>query len=148
MKPVTLYRYIEQGKFKWFPHQGVLYRAFLNSLKEGDTAEITIKKQGRKKTNPQLGYWFGVLIPFAVEALREAGHDTIFDIAVGDFKTGVATDKDTVDLLFKTLFKAHRRARELPLKRNMTTAEMGELINFALKWLAENLGVFCPTPKE
>ena len=121
---------------------------FVNKLENGDTVEVKIKKQGRKKTNPQLGYWYGVLIPFAVDALREAGHDTLFDISVGDFKTGVATNKETVDLLFKTLFMHHASEKNLPLKRNMTTQQMSDLIDFALKWMAENLDAFCPTPKD
>ena len=148
MKKITLYRYIEQGKLKWFPKHGVLYRAFLNSLKEEDIVEITLKKQTRKKTSPQLGYWYGVLVPFTVGALREAGHNTLFEVSVGDLKTGVATDKETVDLLFKTLYKVHTSSDQILLKRDMTTAQMSDLIDFALIWLAENLGVYCPTPKE
>jgi hypothetical protein len=125
-----------------------MYRAFLNNLKEGDTVEVSLKKQRRKKTNPQLGYWYGILIPFAVDALREAGHNTLFEVSVGNLKTGVSTDKETVDLLFKVLFKTHASADKVPQKRNMTTEQMSELIDFALKWLAENLGVFAPTPKD
>lgn len=148
MKSLTVYRYIENGVPKWYPHQGTLYQSFMDELEEGDTVEIKLKKQQRTKTNSQLGFWFGVLIPFAVNALREAGYDTLFDISVGDLKTGVATNKDTVDLLFKTLFMHHASEKSLPLKRNMTTQQMSDLIDFALKWMAQNLGAFCPTQEE
>lgn len=148
MKFLTVYRYLDKGALRWYPHQGILYKSFVDKLEEGDTVEIRLKKQQRTKTNPQLGYWYGVLIPFAVNVLREAGYNTLFDISVGDLKTGVATNKDTVDLLFKTLFMHHVSEKNLPLKRNMTTQEMSDLIDFALKWMAENLGAFCPTPKD
>jgi len=147
VKPLTVYRHIVDGHLRWYPYQGTLYQAFINNLEEGDTVEIRLKKQRRKKTNPQLGYWYGVLVPFTVDALRQAGHDTIFAISVGEFTTGVETSKDTVDILLKTLFKSHKQLNELPLKRDMTTEEMSELIDFSLKWLAEGLGVFCPTPE-
>lgn len=148
MKPITLYRHIENGCLKWYKYQEVLYQAFLDKLKDGDTIEIKIKKQGPQKTNRQLSYWYGVLVPFAVNALHEAGNDTLFDVSVGDFKTGVATDNTTVDIFFKTLFKVHTSADKLPQKRNMTTKDMSDLIDFSLRWLAENLGVYCPTPDQ
>jgi len=147
MKPLVLYRHMEKGELKWYPHQGVLYKAFVSKLVDGDTVELKIMKQGRTKTTPQLGYWYGVLVPFAVNALRDLGHYTVFDVSVCGFSTGVKTDKDTVDLLLKTLYRSHVNELEVPLKRNMTTKQMGDLIDFALKWLAENLGVYCPTPE-
>ena len=109
---------------------------------------LIFKKQTRKKTNRQLGYWFSVLLPHTVEGLREAGHDTLFNITVGDHSVGVETDIDTTDILLKTLYKAYKGLDKLPLKRNMTTEEMSDLLEFALRWAAENLGIFIPTPKE
>lgn len=147
-KPLTLYRYIQDGDLVWYPHQAVLCRAWLDKLKEGDTVEIRLKKQGRKKTNKQLGYWFSVLLPYTVKGLREAGYNTIFDVNIGGHKVGVETDTDTVDILLKTLYKAHKGLDKLPLKRNMTTEEMSSLIDFSLQWAAENLGIFIPTPEE
>lgn len=147
MKPLTLYRYKEDGDLKWYRHQGALYSAFVKKLQEGDTVEIKIQKQRRKKTSRQLGYWYGVLLPCTVEALRDAGHNTLFDITVGGHSVGVETDKDTADILLKTLYKAHKGLDKLPLKRSMTTEEMSSLIDFALGWVAENLGVFIPTPE-
>jgi hypothetical protein len=148
VKPITLYRHIVDGHLKWYPHQATLYQAFVNKLKEGDTVEIRLKKQGRKKTNPQLGYWYGILIPCTIEGLREVGHSTLFDITVGEHRVGVETDTDTTDILLKTLYKAHKGLDKLPLKRNMTTEEMSGLIDFALGWVAENLGVFVPAPED
>ena len=125
-----------------------LYRAWVQSLDAKQIVEVTFEKRRHAKTNPQLGYWYGVLMPFAVQELREAGYDTLFDVSIGDLKTGVETNKDTCDLLFKTLFKAHKQMPDMPLKRDMSDAEMSELIDFALQWLAKNLGAVAPVPEE
>ncbi len=150
----------EDGALRWLVHQRVVYDAFVGKLKPGDTVEIAFKKQGRKKTNRQLGYWFSILVPHTIDALREAGYNNLFEVTVPCFadtatdkciggpRVGIATDKDTVDILLKTLYKMHTSADKLPLKRNMTTAEMSALIDHSLKWVAENLNVFIPTPKE
>lgn len=148
MAAATLYMHKSDGKLEWYPHQRVIYSAIVGKMHDGDTAEITIKKQRPKKTRNQLGYWYGVLIPFAVDALRDSGHDTLFEISVGDLKTGVATDKDSTDLLMKTLFKVHLGSDRLLLKRDMDTETMSRLIDFTLRWLAENLGAIAPVPRE
>ncbi len=149
MKPVSLYMFKDgAGKLTWFPHQSVIFEAFVRKLKTGASICVEFKQEKSHKSPKQLSYWYGVLVPFAVDALIEAGHDVLFSVAVGELETGVATDKDTVDLLLKTLYKSHTSADELPRKRNMTSEQMSGLIDFALKWLAENLGVYCPTPKE
>ena len=147
MKPVTLYMYRSDDALKWYPHQRILYDAFVASLKGEDSVEVRFRRQVRQKTNKQLGYWFAVLVPHTEEALREAGHNTIFDVSVGELTTGVETSTDTVDLLLKTLYKAYKLLDKLPRKREMSTEEMSGLIDFSLKWVAENLGTYIPTPE-
>lgn len=148
MKPLTLYRHLHRGQLKWYPHQGVLYRAFLNKLKEGDTVEIQLKKQGRKKTNPQLGYWYGVLVPCVVDGLIEAGYNTLASSEVYGIENEQETNKKTVDELLKKGYKQYKSLEKVPEKTHMTTEEMSDLIDYALEWAATNLGIFIPTPRE
>ena len=126
---------------------GPLRDAWIAGLPEGAMVEETLKQYRPPKTNPQLGYWFGVVIPHAVAVLIEAGHDTLYEITVGDLKVGVATTKDTVDLLFKTLFRERLRLAKQPWKRNMTTEQMSALIDFGLMWLVTTFGFVVPEPK-
>ena len=128
--------------------QKMLYHAWVKGLPDKQLVDIAVTKHRHPKTNAQLGYWYGVLMPFASDELRSAGHNTLFDVGVGSVKTGVDTCPDTADLLLKTLFRAHRNLERLPLKRNMSDSEMGELIDFALAWLAENLGAIAPLPEK
>lgn len=124
-----------------------LFDAYVRSLPEGQVVEVSVRRHRHDKTSPQLGYWYAVLMPFAARELIAAGHNTLFDVAVGPFKTGVATTDYTADLLFKTLYGAHVGAG-MVLKRTMTKEEMGKLIDFTLMWLAENLGAVAPQPEK
>jgi len=126
-------------------HQRTAYAKFIGGLTDKQIVEMTLQKRRHAKTNPQLGYWYGVLCPFAVGAMLDVGYNTIFDVGVGMLRVGVATAIPTVDLLFKTLFMNHKGLDKLPLKRDMKDEQMSELIDFSLTWLAENLGV---TPPE
>lgn len=148
MKSIKLYMYKDGDHLIFRPHQDVLYYTYVDKLDQDRTVEITLKPNKPSKTNSQLGYWYGVLMPFAQNSLVALGHDTLFDTNVCGFTTGVETTRETTDLLFKTLYKAHKNLNYLPLKRKMTTEDMSSLIDFTLKWLATNLGVYAPTPKE
>ena len=125
-----------------------LHGAWVDGLP--DKAIVETEKHIRRpaKTTPQLGYYYGVIVPTAIESLLEAGYNTLFDVAVGDFKVGVATSEDSVDMLFKTLFRAHKNLDETPCKKHMTDEEMGQLIDFSMMWLVENLHVVVPPPDE
>ena len=128
--------------------QESLYHAWASGLLDGTVIDVTLTKHRHPKTLAQLGYYFAVLMPFAVQELRNQGHDELFEVSVGDLKTGVETNTDTVDILFKTLFRSYKSMERIPLKRNMNDEEMGELIDFTLAWLAKNLGAIAPLPNK
>lgn len=125
-----------------------LYAAYVEGLDGGQVIEASFQKRRHAKTSAQLGYWYGVLMPFCCDELRAAGHDELFAVAVGSLSTGVATTPDTTDLLFKTLFAAHKQLDKAPLKRAMTDEQMGELIDFTMEWTAKNLGAVAPQPEK
>ena len=128
--------------------QRKLYDAYVSGLPEGQIVQVTIRKARHDKTQPQLGYWYGVLMPFACDVLREAGYDELFEVAIGDLKAGVQTTPVTCDLLFKTLYGASVQAGGPVQKRTMTDEEMGQLIDFTATWLAKNLGAIAPQPEN
>lgn len=148
MKPLTVYMFKVGEKLHWRPHMQVLWNAFVGKIKEDQTVEIRIRIPREAKTIKQLGYLHAALYPCAVEAMREAGHDTLFDVSVEGFSTGVETNMITIDLFFKVLFKEFKSLGKLPEKEKMSIEEMSEYIEFILRWLAENLGVYAPPPRE
>jgi len=147
-RAATFYLEKKTSNLEFCGGQKQLYHAWVERLPEKALVEMSIQPRRHAKTRAQLAYWYGVLMPFAVEVLREAGHDTLFDVAVGNLSVGVETNVTTVDLLFKTLWMHHKQLHELPLKRNMTDEQMGQLIEFTIMWLVQNLGVTAPQPQE
>ena len=149
MKKNTFYLEKRKGKLHLIsPMQQQMYNAVVGRYKEGVLVEMTLKISRPEKTKAQLGYWYGVLMPFACSELREAGYDELCDITVGKLKVGMETNPITTDLMFKTLFRTHKVLKHLPLKRSMTDEEMSQLIDFTLVWLAKNLGVVAPEPEK
>ena len=148
MNPIKLYMYKDGTELKWRPYQFPKYQAWVWGLKDDDTVQVTFKLNKPSKTIRQLGYYHAVLLPHAASALLNLGHDTLFNIDLGDLSTGVETNEETVDIFLKTLFKMHKGLDKLPLKRNMNVDEMGQLIDFAINWIAVSLGVYVPTPDD
>lgn len=125
-----------------------VYESWVKGLKDKQVVEAVFSKRRHAKTNPQLGYWYAVLMPFAASELQACGYGTLFDTSIGEHSVGVETNDKTVDLLFKTLFCANKSLGATPQKRNMTDEEMSQLIDFTVNWLAENLGVVAPPPTK
>jgi len=128
--------------------QAKLHAAYVERIADGQIIEMELQPRRHEKTLRQLGYWYGVILPLAVDALREAGYDDLYYSKVAGLEIGVKTSAETVDILFKTLFAASRQLAEVPLKRAMSDDEMGELIDFAAMWLAKNLGAVVPEPEQ
>ena len=144
-KSATFYMTKTGEKLEWMPCQKVMYDAFVRTVKEDQTVCIKMQINRPRKTLPQLGYWYGVLIPFTRDELIKLGYNTL-ELSVREFSTPVDTDVDSVDNLLKSLFQAYKMMPLKPQKRKMTVDDMSELIEFTLKWLADNLGVFAPAP--
>ena len=139
----------KDGRVKFIGTHGNLWGAYRAGLADGDyTMAITKKKRG--KSQDQLGYYYAVVIPCAVQALIDAGWDSVGETAWslgGQDMTAIplATNQDNVDSMLKALFSASEDS-SLVQKRRMTVDEMGRLIDFAGRWLAESFGVVLPAP--
>ncbi|GAF86785.1 unnamed protein product, partial [marine sediment metagenome] len=57
------------------------------------------------------------------------------------------TTLETTNLWLKHRFKRRKKLKLMPLKRNMSVEDMGELIDFVVVWLAKDLGVVAPDPE-
>ena len=140
-----LYQFAD-GKLDLIPAHREVYKAWLKGLKDG-LYVMAAKRKTEPKTNPQLAYWYGVVIPTAKEALVEAGYNELGELKYGDLTVGMRTDADLVDALLKGLYRLHANTDEVR-KAKMSVREMSELIDFAVMWIAENLGVVVPAPQE
>ncbi len=133
-----------------------IFSDFKGSLKEGEIVEMVFQKRRSMKTPAQLGYWYAVLMPFAVEELKKAGWDRFFVIqsmnrsprlalySTMSESPEVEVNLENTDSFFKDELQAFKQSDELPLKRNMTDQEMSELIDFTIDWLNKNLQVMPP----
>lgn len=147
MKPLSLYMVKLGSKLEFRPHQKTLYNVFVGQLQEGDTVHMRMEKNRPRKTNPQLSYWYGIVLPYTVEGMRNAGHSTVCEASIFGFNVPIATDRDSVDWMYKSMFQAHKMLDRKVEKTKMSVDEMSELIDFALTWAGENLGIYIPTPE-
>ena len=144
MKKATfVFKKADDGLWPAGDIQQRLYDAWIAGVPDGFVASVTFVKQRKPKSNPQLGYWYAVLMPFAVRELREAGYDSLAEI-----KVEWETNDGHVDEMFKYLFAQAKGLPETPRKRNMSTEDMGQLIDFTMEWLAKNLHVIAPEPER
>lgn len=126
--------------------QRSLYSAWVDGLPDKQIVEMTLEKRRHAKTNPQLGYWHAVLMPFAVEALESSGNYTLPDLLLDGEE--IETNENTTDWYFKIKFQRYKKLKKILLKRDMTDEEMGQLIDFTMMWLAKNLSAVAPQPAE
>ena len=141
---ITQYK---DGTLKLIEAHKAVYAAYVKGLKDESLYVMTIALKRSSKSTKQLGYWFGVVVPTAREALLEAGYNELGEISLGDFTVGMQTNSDLVDAFLKGLYALHIGIDEVR-KRKMTTKEMSDLTDFTCRWIAENLGVVVPPPEE
>jgi hypothetical protein len=102
------------------------------------------KEKGPSKTNPQLAYYYAVVIETAFQQMRSDGNDVIkIDIA-GKIRELPLT-VDLVDLVLKD---AYAKSIGVPkvLKTFMSKTDCMALIDFSIRWCACYLHCVIPDP--
>jgi hypothetical protein len=120
-----------------------MYIAFVSGLPDGAVFTVEISEHRQPKSLAQLGYWYGVLVPFATQELRASGNNTLAEL-----KVELETTDHNVDMMMKQLFRDAHQLRGIPEKKNMSVEEMCQLIDFTVIWLATQLGVCAPQPEH
>ena len=109
------------------------YRTIIGGYEDTPKVRIIIEKERGSKTNQQLGYYFGVMLP---EIARHTGYSV-----------------DELDAIFKTKYLKKSlkwRGGELEVidsKANLTSLEMGEFIS-SIMLEANELGIEIPSPDK
>ena len=121
-------------------------KAELVAAFRGKEFTLTLKPERRTKTNPQLGYYFGVVLPYILQGFQDAGN------SLPDTKDGI----QLVHTLMKRRFlepiriaDANGEIHELePSLEDAAKQEMGEYIDKCIAFALEYLNIHVPAPNE
>ncbi len=126
----------KMGSMEWtgFAHE-------IDKIKAGDKAYIEIHRRGNPKSPEELGYYYGVILPMAFEALKDNGEITV-TISAKDKSYCLPLDKNTTDVLLKWRYgKWHGAFKD---KGDMNMAECAAFMDWCIIWLATHYECHVP----
>jgi hypothetical protein len=127
-------------------------QAFIDGMPDGKNYTLSLEPVKSMKTLPQLGYWHAVVLPHAVDAFLQQGYDTLGekDVVLNGrtWHFEVKTTEGSVDEQLRLLWMEDMEEDEIRSKANLTTEQMGNLIDFTLNWVAKNLQYSIPDPER
>jgi len=146
MKNDTIIMKIEHGSLVTYDSsQRTLLNEFVGSLVDGDSVQVKMKHVRTGKTWPQLGYWYAVIIPFAMKGFLECGQDSMEVTLSNGLKLSKRITKDDIDAFLKELYAESISYSKAINKRTMNIEDMRGMIDFAANFIAENFGIVCPS---
>lgn len=117
------------------------FRANLDSLSPGKY-RLTVESYKKNKSLPQLGYYFGCIIPLTHKLLLDAGWEFTTPEEVDAFWKDLYANKDIINKNTGEIMKVPA------LKRQMTTIDMMTFINAIRDHCAEYFQTYIPEPGE
>ena len=139
MKPLKFTSKKEAGKSHYFVNRKLMEQA-LFALPPG-RYDWTIEKHRRKKSNPQLAYYYGAVLPLFLEHLNDAGWEFESIEEVDLWCKSQWADREILNRDTGQLLKVPA------LKRDFTTCDMMAFIDKIRNYDAEYLGGFIPEPE-
>ena len=139
MKP-KFYGKIKNGKFSL--NKGQPFDAYVAGQSDGNYHISIHKTKGPPKTLPQLGYYYAVIVPHALKAMKEHGWDT-YTIQIAGNTKELPMCKEVVDYILKDAC-----AWEEKSKANMDKQECSRFIDRCIQWCARYLGCVIPSPPD
>src|SRR4030043_448889 len=136
-KQTTFYGYIEKGKWNWH-HEGI-FQSYCKGQKDG-IYSLTIEKSTHPKTLPQMAYYYAVIVPEALKAIKEMGNET-YQVPIGDKVKELEINEDIVDAILKSACKVTSKSR-------MSMEEASEFLEKCIRWCARYLGCVIPDPDK
>ena len=116
-------------------------KKFLDGWKDGTEGYVEIKKKGKPKSNQQLGYYYAVILPAAVQAFVEAED---FSLTIEHPKGNIELELtlDNMDSFLKVRYAA---ATGIYVnKSDMNMAECAAYEDWCIKWCAAWLNCQIP----
>ena len=132
---VTFYGYIKKGKWGW--HHNGIFQAYCQGQKDGDYS-LTAEPSVHPKTLPQMAYYYAVIVPEALKAMKEQGNET-YQIPISGKVKELKINEDIVDAILKSACKAKSKGR-------MSMEEASEFLDKCIRWCARYLGCVIPDP--
>jgi len=118
----------------------ILYK-WLQGLKEGTEGYLEFKKRGKQKSREQLGYYYGVILPMAVQAF-EANEDYRLNVTMAGHEIKIELTLDNMDTFLKQRYAAKTGIHKDKSEMNMW--ELSDFQNWCIKWMQEWLNVTVP----
>lgn len=124
------------GNLKWNE-----IATLLDGWKEGTVGYATFHKEGKSKSPEQLGYYYGKILPMAVEVFQGNGEIDV-TIKVKTKTVILPMSKESVDLFLKKNYGGWKG--EFKHKGDMNMAECSAFEDWAILWLAKWLDCHVP----
>ena len=136
------YLNIKNGKWQFLDNS--LVDAYVSGQPDGRYYFDLFKDKGAPKTSPQQGYYYGVVIPHTLKALKEQGNEDVV-LSIGNGFKHLPLMKENVDQLLKGLW-ARDTDNEVKSKADFSLDEYSELIDISIRWVAKYLSYVIPPP--
>lgn len=146
------------------PERGTIAQRLFEAFGEAEM-HVTFKRIVKTKTQPQLGYFYAVVLPEITAAMREGGQDdlTIELLDQDGFLTGFLKRVPLTERSARAFLKAEflpslpvvdtetgeHVGSQPPSFARLDHEQMGEFIKKCIVWAAERLGItVTPSPSE
>ncbi len=136
--------YLNIKNGKWWFLDNSLVDAYVSGQPDGRYYFDLFKDKGAPKTSPQQGYYYGVVIPHTLKALKEQGNEDVV-LAIGNGFKHLPLMKENIDQLLKGLW-ARDTDNEVKSKADFSLDEYSELIDISIRWVAKYLSYVIPPP--
>lgn len=144
MKELTYFCNVDQDRVLHVPRR---FKQEVGEKFRGQRIEITIRKKKKHRSSEQNRYYWGVVVPYILEAFIELGND---------LQSGNPEHAQLIhDFLKRRCLPArqvcdanHELIELTPSTTDLSTAEMMEYIDRVCLFAAESLNVDIPQPNE
>ena len=123
-----------------------LYVDIKKMLEKGRAVNVKVTSQATK-TKEQLGYYWAVVLPRVQQGLKEFGNELSL-AEVNAFLNDKFFCKTKTVLIKRGINEYVYTIRTPRSKSGATIDEMSEFIDKVIRWAAEDLGVYIPSPDE
>ncbi|KKM70878.1 hypothetical protein LCGC14_1436380 [marine sediment metagenome] len=132
------------SKGNWSLNPGQPFDAFVAGKSDGNYYLELHKDKGAPKTSPQQGYYYGVVVPHTLKALKEQGNEDVV-LTIGKGFKHLPLMKENIDQLLKGLW-ARDTDNKVKSKADFSLDEYSELIDISIQWVAKYLSYVIPPP--
>lgn len=125
------------GQMILLGHHDREFHEWVETLEDKECYEATFVGVGSTKTNEQLGYFFGSIVPDVIAGLKHLGWDEVGTRDVLGTQVPMAVNVENVDYLLKLVYSIEFGA-PIPSKAKMSVETMTRFIDCVRRWAHTN----------